>query len=82
MAIKQRPSKAALEDACRSRSRRARTSLGHPNDPAREAEAAEAPAPFGKLSFIDLAGSERGADTTDNDKQTRYGPAASLPCLL
>lgn len=27
----------------------------------------------GKLSFIDLAGSERGADTTDNDKQTRYG---------
>jgi kinesin family protein 2/24 len=26
----------------------------------------------GKLSFIDLAGSERGADTTDNDKQTRY----------
>lgn len=28
----------------------------------------------GKLSFIDLAGSERGADTTDNDKQTRYNP--------
>ena len=27
---------------------------------------------IGKLSFIDLAGSERGADTTDNDKQTRY----------
>lgn len=27
----------------------------------------------GKLSFIDLAGSERGADTTDNDKQTRFG---------
>lgn len=26
----------------------------------------------GKLSFIDLAGSERGADTTDNDKQTRW----------
>ncbi|KAL8123061.1 hypothetical protein AgCh_011152 [Apium graveolens] len=25
----------------------------------------------GKLSFIDLAESERGADTTDNDKQTR-----------
>ena len=25
----------------------------------------------GKFSFIDLAGSERGADTTDNDKQTR-----------
>jgi kinesin family protein 2/24 len=30
------------------------------------------PRPVGKLSFIDLAGSERGADTTDNDKQTRY----------
>ena len=29
----------------------------------------------GKLSFIDLAGSERGADTTDNDKQTRYDEA-------
>lgn len=27
----------------------------------------------GKISFIDLAGSERGADTTDNDRQTRYG---------
>lgn len=27
---------------------------------------------IGKLSFIDLAGSERGADTTDNDKQTRW----------
>lgn len=27
--------------------------------------------PVGKLSFIDLAGSERGADTYDNDKQTR-----------
>ncbi|CAA6654289.1 unnamed protein product [Spirodela intermedia] len=26
---------------------------------------------IGKLSFIDLAGSERGADTTDNDRQTR-----------
>ena len=26
---------------------------------------------IGKFSFIDLAGSERGADTTDNDKQTR-----------
>jgi len=30
------------------------------------------PRVVGKLSFIDLAGSERGADTTDNDKQTRY----------
>lgn len=26
---------------------------------------------IGKLPFIDLAGSERGADTTNNDKQTR-----------
>lgn len=26
---------------------------------------------MGKLSFIDLAGSERGADTYDNDKQVR-----------
>ena len=25
----------------------------------------------GKISFIDLAGSERGADTIDNDRQTR-----------
>lgn len=29
---------------------------------------------IGKLSFIDLAGSERGADTTDNDRQTRLVP--------
>lgn len=27
---------------------------------------------FGKVSFIDLAGNERGADTYDQDKQTRY----------
>jgi len=33
---------------------------------------------IGKLSFIDLAGSERGADTTDNDRQTRLALAASL----
>lgn len=26
---------------------------------------------YAKMSFIDLAGSERGADTTDNDKKTR-----------
>lgn len=32
---------------------------------------ARAGRPVGKLSFIDLAGSERGADTTDNDRQTR-----------
>ncbi len=27
---------------------------------------------YGKLSFIDLAGSERGADTIEQNKQTRY----------
>jgi kinesin family protein 2/24 len=26
---------------------------------------------YAKMSFIDLAGSERGADTMDNDKKTR-----------
>lgn len=26
---------------------------------------------IGKISFIDLAGSERGADTFDNNRQTR-----------
>lgn len=38
----------------------------------REANEAKNTKLVGKLSFIDLAGSERGADTTDNDKQTRY----------
>jgi kinesin family protein 2/24 len=28
--------------------------------------------PFTKISFIDLAGSERGADVIDQNKQTRY----------
>lgn len=39
----------------------------------RSVDSAESKPPrlVGKLSFIDLAGSERGADTTDNDKQTR-----------
>jgi len=33
---------------------------------------------YGKLSFNDLAGSERGADTTDNDRQTRMRARRSI----
>lgn len=36
----------------------------------------------GKISFIDLAGSERGADTTDNDRQTRFVPELLLWILF
>ncbi|KAF6158191.1 hypothetical protein GIB67_014985 [Kingdonia uniflora] len=36
----------------------------------------------GKISFIDLAGSERGADTTDNDRQTQIeGAEINKPIL-
>ena len=36
----------------------------------------------GKMSFIDLAGNERGADTYDNDRQTRLDGAEINKSLL
>jgi len=48
----------------------------------RDANEAKNTKAVGKISFIDLAGSERGADTTDNDRQTRIEGAEINKSLL
>ena len=48
----------------------------------RKVQAPPQPRILGKLSFIDLAGSERGADTTHSSKQTRMEGAEINTSLL
>ena len=48
----------------------------------RKVQAPPQPRIIGKLSFIDLAGSERGADTTHSSKQTRMEGAEINTSLL
>ncbi|KAG2483142.1 hypothetical protein HYH03_017988 [Edaphochlamys debaryana] len=53
-----------------------------PAVPLRRGEEAPEPRIVGKISFIDLAGSERGADTYDNNRQTRLEGAEINKSLL